>query len=259
MAKLQDIKTDGEKPYIIWIDDPISSLDSNHIFFIFSLIDSELFNKDKELKYQQLFISTHNLDFLKYLKQLTVKDGKKNRFIAIKNDRENKFSRMYMIQKDENGSKIVDMPKFLKDYTTEFSYLFEQIYKHKNINEIDNEDTKTILTYNFGNNLRKFLEIYLFFKYPQEQPLNVKTIERFFGSTQNAILLNRYVHEYSHSREILERGMKPLDIPESKKIAEFVLETIQKKDPEQYEALCKSIDENKEKDMKISKKGLLDE
>lgn len=251
MAKLQDVKTDGTNP-IIWIDDPISSLDSNHIFFVFSLIDSELFNKDKELKYQQLFISTHNLDFLKYLKQLTVKDGKKNRFIAIKNDRENKFSRMYMIQKDENGSKIVDMPKFLKDYTTEFSYLFEQIYKHKNINEIDNEDTKTILTYNFGNNLRKFLEIYLFFKYPQEQPLNVKTIERFFGSTQNAILLNRYVHEYSHSREILERGMKPPVIPESKKIAEFVLETIKKKDPEQYEALCESINE---KDMEISKKG----
>lgn len=242
MAKLQDIKTDGEKPYIIWIDDPISSLDSNHIFFIFSLINSELF-EDKKLKYKQLFISTHNLDFLKYLKTLTDK---------------NKI-RHYMIQKDENGSKIVDMPKFLKEYTTEFIYLFEQIYKLKNTNEIDNEDTKTILTYNFGNNLRKFLEIYLFFKYPQEQPLNVKTIERFFDSTQNAILLNRYVHEYSHSREILERGMKPLDIPESKKIAEFVLETIEKKDPEQYKALCESIDENKEKDMKISKKGFFDE
>lgn len=258
MAKLQDLKTDGTNP-IIWIDDPISSLDSNHIFFVFSLIDSELFNKDKELKYQQLFISTHNLDFLKYLKQLTVKDGKKNRFIAIKNDRENKFSRMYMIQKDENGSKIVDMPKFLKDYTTEFNYLFEQIYKHKNINEIDNEDTKTILTYNFGNNLRKFLEIYLFFKYPQKKSLGIETIERFFGSTQNAILLNRYIQEYSHLREIIERGMKPLDIPESKKIAEFVLETIKNKDPEQYEALCESIDENKEKDMEISKKRLFDE
>lgn len=228
MAKLQDLKTDGEKS-IIWIDDPISSLDSNHIFFIFSLINSELF-EGKKLKYKQLFISTHNLDFLKYLKRLADKIEKS----------------FYMIQKDENGSKIVDMPKFLKDYTTEFSYLFEQIYKHKNINEIDNEDTKTILTYNFGNNLRKFLEIYLFFKYPQKKSLGVETIERFFGSTQNAILLNRYIQEYSHLREIIERGMKPLDIPESKKIAEFVLETIKNKDPEQYEALCESINDNKE-------------
>ncbi|WP_096024493.1 AAA family ATPase [Campylobacter lanienae] len=224
MAKLQDVKIDGEKPYIIWIDDPISSLDSNHIFFIFSLINSELF-EDKKLKYKQLFISTHNLDFLKYLKRLADKTEKS----------------FYMIQKDENGSKIVDMPKFLKEYTTEFIYLFEQIYKLKNTNEIDNEYTKTILTYNFGNNLRKFLEIYLFFKYPQKKSLGVETIERFFGSTQNAILLNRYIQEYSHLREIIERGMKPLDIPESKKNAEFVLETIQKKDPEQYDALCESI------------------
>ena len=53
---------------IIYIDDPISSLDSNHIFFMFSLIESII---AKPKKYCQLFISTHNLDFLKYLKQLT--------------------------------------------------------------------------------------------------------------------------------------------------------------------------------------------
>jgi hypothetical protein len=62
MAKLQNT----DKKSIVWIDDPISSLDSNHIFFIFSLIDSELF-ENKDLKFNQLFISTHNLDFLKYL------------------------------------------------------------------------------------------------------------------------------------------------------------------------------------------------
>ncbi|WP_314990756.1 hypothetical protein, partial [uncultured Campylobacter sp.] len=54
-------------------------------------------------------------------------------------------------------------------------------------------------------------------------------------------LVNRYANELSHLREIMERGMKPLDILESKKIAKFVLETIKRKDPEQYEALCKSI------------------
>ena len=65
MAKLQN----ADKKSVVWIDDPISSLDSNHIFFIFSLIDSELF-ENKDLKFNQLFISTHNLDFLKYLKKL---------------------------------------------------------------------------------------------------------------------------------------------------------------------------------------------
>ena len=40
--------------------------------------------------------------------------------------------------------------------------------------------------------------------------------------------------------------MKPLDIPESKKIAKFVLETIKRKDPERYEALCESIGKSSE-------------
>ena len=66
MAKLDDVATSGQKP-IIWIDDPISSLDSNHIYFIFSLIVSKI---AKTGCFSQLFISTHNLDFLKYLNRL---------------------------------------------------------------------------------------------------------------------------------------------------------------------------------------------
>ena len=233
MAKLQN----AYKKSVVWIDDPISSLDSNHIFFIFSLIDSELF-ENKDLKFNQLFISTHNLDFLKYLKKLKPK----------RNDL-NESANLYIIEKNENGSQIKDMPKFLKNYTTEFNYLFEQIYNHKNIGEITDEDIKTALVYNFGNNLRKFLEIYLFFKYPTEKSFGAEIIEQFFKSDSDKtiqILINRYANEFSHLREILERGMKPLDIPESKKIAEFVLKTIKQKDPEQFKALCESIGKSDE-------------
>ena len=230
MAKLQD----ADKNSIIWIDDPISSLDSNHIFFIFSLIDRELFDV-KELKYHQLFISTHNLEFLKYIKRLR----------AISNGKAN----LYFIEKDENGSHIKDMPKFLKNYTTEFNYLFEQIYNQKDISNIEDEDIKTALIYNFGNNLRKFLEVYLFYKYPTVKPFSVEVIERFFKLDNDksiSSLVNRYANELSHLREIMERGMKPLDISESKKIAKFILETIKRKDPEQYEALCESIGKSSE-------------
>ncbi|WP_222910360.1 AAA family ATPase [Pseudomonas sp. DNDY-54] len=85
MAKLDDYETRGSQP-IIWIDDPICSLDSNHIFFIYSLIHSDIASPEKYLhgdevkqrdKFKQLFISTHNLDFLKYLKRLPGAGGKK--------------------------------------------------------------------------------------------------------------------------------------------------------------------------------------
>ena len=48
MAKLEDVETKGSKP-IIWIDDPISSLDSNHIFFVYSLINAEIIEKEEEI------------------------------------------------------------------------------------------------------------------------------------------------------------------------------------------------------------------
>lgn len=227
VAKLQDKDTEGKKP-IIWIDDPISSLDNNHIFFVFSLIDSEI---AKLKNYEQLFISTHNLEFLKYLKRLS------------KNKEQNQLEFFYIENIDKN-SKIKQLPKYLSKYTTEFNYLFEQIYNFQNIENEQDEDKKIMLTYNFGNNLRKFLEIYLFFKYPcieQDSSDSNKMAKFFNGSTLVASLVNRYQNEYSHLKDMIEKGMKPIDIAESKKIAEFVIETIKTKDNEQFNALLESI------------------
>ncbi|EAK4836739.1 RloC protein, partial [Campylobacter coli] len=250
VASLKDTNTKDKNP-IIWIDDPISSLDNNHIFFIFSVIENEIVRKNS---FEQFFISTHNLDFLKYIKRL-----KKSKSKQSKNDeKEYDFPQYYFIEKSVKESmetsEVKKLPKCLEKYTTEFNYLFEQIYKFKNIDGINDEDLKTSLVYNFGNNLRKFLEIYLFFKYPNNfESLDKELIERFFNDTYQsdridenhqkmvASIINRYQNEYSHLREILSRGMQPIDIEESKKIAKFILETIKQNDKQQYKALVKSI------------------
>ncbi|EGN1044360.1 AAA family ATPase [Campylobacter jejuni] len=253
VASLEDAKTKDKNP-IIWIDDPISSLDNNHIFFIFSLIEAKIAKKIKDNKYSQLFISTHNLDFLKYIKRFKKSKPKQN-----ENDKTDyEFPQYYFIEKSikENTetSEIKKLPKCLEKYTTEFNYLFEQIYKFKNIDDTYNEDLKISLVYNFGNNLRKFLEIYLFFKYPNNfESLDKELIERFFNDTYQsdntdenhqrmiANITNRYQNEYSHLREILSRGMQPIDIEESKKIADFILKMIEKNDNNQFKALVRSI------------------
>ncbi|MDP8423331.1 AAA family ATPase [Campylobacter jejuni] len=176
VASLKDANTKDKNP-IIWIDDPISSLDNNHIFFIFSVIENEIVRKNS---FEQFFISTHNLDFLKYIKRL-----KKSKSKQSKNDeKEYDFPQYYFIEKSVKESmetsEVKKLPKCLEKYTTEFNYLFEQIYKFKNIDGINDEDLKTSLVYNFGNNLRKFLEIYLFFKYPNNfESLDKELIERF--------------------------------------------------------------------------------
>lgn len=222
MAKLEDIETKGSKP-IIWIDDPISSLDNNHIFFIYSLINSEIVQAQE---FEQLFISTHNLDFLKYLKRLP---GALN-----KNQ-----CHYFLLSREIDNSKIKLMPRYLKDYVTEFNYLFHQIYMCSIIE--DNDENQHNLFYNFANNTRKFLEAFLYYKYPNALDDKDK-LTRFFGNNRQAsVMTDRINNEFSHLEGLFERSMLPIDVPEMKKTAKFILNKIQEKDIEQYEALLLSI------------------
>lgn len=228
LAKLKDIETDGQKP-IIWIDDPISSLDDNHIFFVYSLINSEILAKKG---FEQIFISTHSLNFLKYLKRLPkVSDD-------IRRRRERK-SRFFIINSVGNNSHINLMPKHLKDYVTEFNYLFSQIYKCSKLKEIDQSNFEPF--YNYGNNARKFLEIFLFYKYPNGES-QIKKLKKFFGDNEvPAILTDRINNEYSHLAGALERGGFPIEVPEMNSTAELIIQRIKELDNEQYCALMESI------------------
>jgi wobble nucleotide-excising tRNase len=223
MAKLEDIETKGSKP-IIWIDDPISSLDSNHIFFVYSLINSEIVAKQD---FEQLFISTHNLDFLKYLKKLPAANNIQRGY--------------FIVSREGKNSKVKLMPKYLKDYVTEFNFLFHQIYLCANADADD--ETQHSLFYNFGNNTRKFLEAFLFYKYPNALDKDDK-LRRFFDDNKQASsMTDRIINEFSHLEGLFERSMIPFEIPELRKIADFILRKIREKDNEQYEALLISIGE----------------
>ncbi len=220
MAKLDDIDTKGNEP-IIWIDDPISSLDSNHVFFIYSLINGELV---KANKFKQLFISTHNLDFLKYLKRL---EGPVQNFI---------------IQRKGNESIITEMPVYMVKYVTEFNYLFAKIYQCANADA--ESDVDLTLFYDFGNNARKFLELLLAFKYPNPNKSEDKKLESFLAeSSVESVLVTRINNEYSHLYGVFERGMAPIDIPEMKKVAMFILDKVYENDSDQFNSLLESIGE----------------
>jgi wobble nucleotide-excising tRNase len=239
MAKLEDIETKGNQP-IIWIDDPVSSLDANHIFFVYSLINAEIVTPEKyedrgELKerdrFKQLFISTHNLDFLKYLKRLPGALNKKK-------------SQYFIITRKDQVSDISLMPRYLKDYVTEFNFLFHQIYKcaHAQIECDENHDCY----YNFANNARKFLEAFLYYKYPNAVENDDKLV-RFFGDDALAAsLTDRINNEFSHLAGVFERSVLPIDVPEMKTTASFILRKIKEKDPDQYSALLQSIGVAKE-------------
>jgi peptidyl-tRNA hydrolase len=66
---------------------------------------------------------------------------------------------------------------------------------------------------------------------------------QYFGNDkQSAVLTERVNNELSHLEEIFDRGMIPIDIPELKKVAQFILDKIKENDEEQYHALLESIE-----------------
>ena len=232
LAKIQDDLDQDKKP-IIWIDDPISSLDSNHIFFIFSLIEQRIC-QDK--KYGQLFISTHNLDFLKYLRRIKGVESD-NSINTVKE--QNRKASYFLIQRNDSISTIKEMPIYLSKFLTEFNFLFDQIYKCATVTNID--DTNFTLFYNFGNNARKFLEIYTFYKYPSPKYSLDKQLKVFWGEEIHKTLTDRIHNEYSHMTGILERGGLISDQPEMQKSAIAIIKKVQE-DRVQYNALLESIE-----------------
>lgn len=227
VAKIEDeLKDEVESnKLIIYIDDPISSLDSNHIFFMFSLIENVI---AKPKKYGQLFISTHNMEFLKYLKKLTgmQKNNAKNH-------------RHFMIQRySKDNTWLVMAPDYLKNYITEFNFLFDQIYQ---CSRGDRQFISDYLQYSFGNNMRKFLESYTFYRYPTHHLSLEDRLRKFFNDGVTYSLVNRVINEYSHMEDQFDRGMQPVDIDEITKVSSAVIERIRTVDPDQFEALMDSV------------------
>ncbi|MBF4222907.1 hypothetical protein EAY74_21915, partial [Vibrio anguillarum] len=141
-------------------------------------------------KFAQLFVSTHNLDFLKYLKRL------KDNYLTAEGDKVKCQKAYFVVVRQDKKSTLQVMPSYLKEYVTEFNYLFHQIHKCASLDTID--DTNYVTFYNFANNARKFFEIYLYYRYP-DQGMTPETLSAFFGEDSiPAVLTDRINNEYSH-------------------------------------------------------------
>ncbi|KZX16420.1 AAA family ATPase [Methanobrevibacter curvatus] len=210
------------KNYTIFIDDPVTSLDSNNIFTIFALIDSEIFRSD----FKQIFLTTHNLDLLTYLYKTDSHEGIE-KFVIEK----------YFKNDQENG-KIVLMPNYLKKYPTEFIYLFDQI----NIVYTEEKNESNFHSFhNFPNNARKFLESYLFFKFPDYNMRTYDKYVKFFNDEHSVAIVNRVLNEFSHTENKFDRPMHTFNTTEFKNVAKIILDTIRSNDSDQYNSFIDTI------------------
>lgn len=227
---------------IIFVDDPISSFDSNSIYHCFSLIKNH-FNE-----VAQLFISTHNLQLFNLVKDWFTKKNE-NR---VSDEKEGNCE-FYMIKPILNTnpreSKLATLDITLREHKSEYSFLFSLL------REFDNnvEEPSFEETYNIANIGRRFFDIFADFKILSNKKgqkdkidLIVDEINRKKEKDENKIsrvacdkvfwLINGFSHN-SDPTSIIEHK----DKSESKDAIKILLNIVKESDPNHFEILDKNI------------------
>lgn len=193
---------------IIFLDDPISSLDSNHIFQVRSLL-KDFFKTDD---FAQLFISTHNFEFFSMLM-----------------DSEELFHRQkptkadfYFIKRlDSNETSIIHLPNSFKQYNSEYVSLFHIL------NDFNKLADKSAFTYTIllPNAMRRFLELYTAMKYPSSRAVDVR-VKEVFTSKDGTYHRVKLLHWFSHQNQfekVQKHDDKLLQIEEAiKDLMEYI-------------------------------------
>jgi len=213
---------------IVFIDDPVSSLDSNHIFQVYGFLSEKLKGCG------QVFITTHNFDFFNLLKDMVKSDPDG----TPKKEKENYYLIKKVQSNDEKISTMAELPKVLRKFKSEYNYLFSTLKEFNDSNDKSNFE----LLYMMPNIARRFLESYLFAKYPDGSRFKEK-VDKFFkdfndDSTKRTTL--KILDEYSHE-ENSEHTQKFPDINEIEPAVKTILEVLESKDKEHYDALCTSL------------------
>lgn len=204
---------------IVVIDDPISSLDSNSLFQAFAFL------KDAVKDARQVFILTHNFEFMRQVK---------NWFFHIKKVGGKAQRSFYMINNKELDDKrhafIAPLDKLLMEFESEYHYLFSLLHTFK-------EDGSLEAIYNFPNIGRKFLETFLAFKVPSHENIHEKMTHVTYDDTKKTAIL-RFVETHSHAER--SDGVLNFDMSLSnggQKAIEELLAMVEAVDPTHYQTL----------------------
>lgn len=147
---------------VVVIDDPVSSLDKQAIFQIFSIIASEIKNHTG----RQYFILTHNLDFLGHLRE------------HFRSKISSGDVQLFSFAATSSGCVIEAIHPLLRDHRSDYYYVFSVLAKYKDT--CDLEDAHLVV-----NLLRRWLETFLEFKFSTTGDLR-STLETAYLSATKA-------------------------------------------------------------------------
>ena len=190
---LASLEAEGRRleDLIVVLDDPVSSLDTRALNYSFGLMKLSL------QKAAQLVVLTHNLNYMNEVKKWLKPELRR----AVEQGREPDVALMFLdSRRDEAGvtsTKIINMPKHIREYEAEYHYLFSVVdrFLAKPVEMVD-------ALFLMPNAMRKVGETFLAFRFPGNDGLSSKLekVSREFPELDGAriVQLDRLINVESH-------------------------------------------------------------
>jgi len=231
IAFLYFLKSLGDKSFslkdgIVVIDDPVSSLDSNALFYAFG------FMKDRTKDAGQLFILTHSHSFFRQVK---------NWFNHLPNQDKKDVNvrpgRFYMLTSNVTGgnrsSSISRLDSLLHEYESEYHYLFSLVYEAAN----SEEEADLQQNYHLPNIARRLLESFLAFRQPSKSGKLRQQLDLVDFDVAKKTRILRFLHTHSHAGQISDPEHDPSILIETKQVLNDLLCLIQKDDDRHFDQM----------------------
>lgn len=206
---------------LVFVDDPISSLDSNHIYAVYALIIDRLKGQCK-----QLFVSTHNYEFLNLLKDEALND-KRN----FKAGCAGFLAQRVHDDQGESFADLVEMPRALRKFKSEYQFLFSLLHQL-----VVSANTTLHEAYTSPTVLRKFLETYLGFRKPVAGRWSDK-LDLLFDIEAERTEVAKFADDASHLQSLKQAVEHSEFIASAKGIVKKVMDALEHKDNAHFEGL----------------------
>lgn len=215
---------DGRHPMAdtrIMIDDPISSLDANHIFNTYALIKTQL------AECRQLFVSTHSFEFFNLIREW-IADDKED---IKKPQAEWKQWSVFLVKRADDGKAVLqEIPRELLRFKSEYHYLFATLYRFEKSGAGDFD-----CLLGLPNVVRRFMEAFGGIMIPLSTGLKNK-MDRIFPDVVVRERVWKFINHYSHNTTIT-RSLTIPDISECKAIVQACLKAVRDWDADYFKDL----------------------
>jgi wobble nucleotide-excising tRNase len=215
---------DGRHPLAdtrIVIDDPISSLDANHLFNTYALIKTQLSAS------RQLFISTHSFEFYNLIREWVADDEKDTK----KPQSDWKKWGVFLVKRTDDGKAVLEeIPKELLKFKSEYHYLFSTLY---HFDKAGAGDFDCLLS--LPNVVRRFMEAFGGIMIPLSTGLKGK-MGRIFSDEVVRERVWKFINHYSHNPTIT-RSLAIPDTSECKAVVQACLKAVQDWDHQYFKDL----------------------